>query len=60
MEAIKLTNLNKQYNKKKVLNDLNLAIHQNEVFGLIGRNGAGKSTLLHTISGVLLQSKKYS
>lgn len=53
MEAIKLTNLNKQYNKKKVLNDLNLAIHQNEVFGLIGRNGAGKSTLLHTISGII-------
>ena len=53
MRAIELKKISKKYNKKKVLDDLNLIINQNEIFGLIGRNGAGKSTLLHIISGII-------
>jgi ABC-type sugar transport system ATPase subunit len=35
------------------LADASLALHQNEVHGLVGDNGAGKSTLLKILSGVL-------
>jgi ABC-type sugar transport system ATPase subunit len=35
------------------LADASLALHQNEVLGLVGDNGAGKSTLLKILSGVL-------
>ena len=43
---IEIKNLCKSFGTKQVLNNLNLAIKDNTVFGLIGINGAGKSTLL--------------
>ena len=49
---IKIKNLNKSFDTKKVLQNLNIEIKDGEVFGLVGINGAGKSTLLRTISGV--------
>lgn len=49
--AIKLTNLNKSYGKKKVLYDINLKIYQGELFGFIGKNGVGKSTTIDCILG---------
>lgn len=35
------------------LNNVNLTINRNEIFGLIGNNGAGKSTMLKLIARVL-------
>ena len=49
---IKITNLNKSYGTKKVLEDLNCTIKTGSIYGLIGANGAGKSTLLRIITGV--------
>ena len=49
--AIKLTNLNKSYGKKKVVYDINLEIYQGELFGFIGKNGVGKSTTIDCILG---------
>ena len=49
---IKITNLNKSYGTKKVLEDLNCTIKTGSIYGLIGANGAGKSTLLRIIMGV--------
>ena len=49
--AIKLTNLNKSYGKKKVLYDINLEIYRGELFGFIGKNGVGKSTTIDCILG---------
>ncbi len=49
---IEIKNLCKSFGKKQVLNDLNLTIKDNTVFGLIGINGAGKSTLLRLLSSV--------
>ena len=51
-KMIKISNLSKSFNDKKVLNNLNLEIKDGEVFGLVGINGAGKSTLLRLISGI--------
>ena len=49
---IKISNLNKSYGKKKVLENLNCNIKTNCIYGLIGANGAGKSTLLRIINDI--------
>ena len=49
---IKITNLNKTFGDKKVLEDLNCNIKTGSIYGLIGANGAGKSTLLRIIMGI--------
>jgi len=36
-----------------VLHDINLALHTNEVLGLLGRSGSGKSTLLRIAGGLI-------
>ena len=38
------------------LNNVNLSIRRNEIFGLVGNNGAGKSTLLKLVARVLRPS----
>ncbi len=49
---LKISNLDKSFKNKKVLNDLSLDVHDGSIFGLVGVNGAGKSTLLRCISGI--------
>jgi len=46
-----LKNINKSFNGKKVLRDLNLAVDKGDFITIIGSNGAGKTTLLNIISG---------
>lgn len=50
MAVIEISNLNKSYNKKQVLKDINILIEENKIYGLLGRNGAGKTTLLNLIT----------
>lgn len=49
---IKITNLNKSFGNKKVLENLNCNIKTNSIYGFVGANGAGKSTLLRIINDV--------
>lgn len=49
---IKVTNLTKSFDDKKVLENLNCTIKTGSIYGLIGANGAGKSTLLRIIMGI--------
>ena len=49
---IKITNLNKSFGTKQVLENLNCNIKTGSIYGLIGANGAGKSTLLRIIMGI--------
>ena len=49
---IKIENLSKKYDKELVLNNLNCAINDGCIYGLVGANGAGKSTLLRLINGI--------
>ena len=50
---INLKNINKQFDEKAVLENINWEVPKASIYGLVGPNGAGKSTLLRIISGVL-------
>ncbi|MBT6982418.1 MAG: ATP-binding cassette domain-containing protein [Candidatus Marinimicrobia bacterium] len=52
-KLIQIKNLSKKYGETNALNQLCLAIPQNEIFGLLGPNGAGKSTLIKIILGLV-------
>ena len=43
---IEVSNLTKKYGNYIALNDLNISIKKNEIFGFLGPSGAGKSTLI--------------
>ena len=40
------------YNKRQILNNLNLKINKQEVLGMLGPNGVGKSTIFNIIIGL--------
>jgi len=50
MQAIKATQLLKQYGKLTAVNQLDLEISQGELFSLLGVNGAGKTTTIKMLS----------
>ena len=49
---LKLNNVTKIYNRKKVVDNLSLMLFEGEIFGFIGPNGAGKSTTIKMICGL--------
>jgi ABC-2 type transport system ATP-binding protein len=51
-DVIKVSNLIKSYNNKRVLDDLSFHLLAGEALGVLGSNGAGKTTLLETIEGL--------
>ena len=53
---IETKHLTKLYGNHTVLDDINLAVRQGSVYGLVGPNGAGKTTLLSIIAGLRQQS----
>ncbi|MBI5827805.1 MAG: ABC transporter ATP-binding protein [Deltaproteobacteria bacterium] len=50
---IKITDLKKSFNSKKVLDGVNLEIEQGKITVIIGRSGEGKSVLIKHIIGLL-------
>jgi len=50
VEAVRLQELSVGYDKRVVIDDIDLCIKRGEIITLIGPNGAGKSTILKTIS----------
>lgn len=50
METVGLT---KMYKNGRGIQDMNLIIHQGDIFGLLGPNGAGKTTAMKLITGLL-------
>ncbi len=46
---LKIRNLNKKYENKKVLRDINLNIERGKIITILGKNGAGKTSLLNCI-----------
>lgn len=56
MCEIKTENLCKNYGKIKALENVNLNIEKNTLFGLLGVNGAGKTTLIKILTCLSLPS----
>jgi phospholipid/cholesterol/gamma-HCH transport system ATP-binding protein len=52
-QMIKIVNLNKSFNERKVLDSVSLTIETGQTCVIIGRSGCGKSVLLKHIVGVL-------
>jgi ABC-2 type transport system ATP-binding protein len=50
---IEIRNLFKSYNRKPVLDNVNLSVRRGSILGLLGPNGAGKTTLLSILTGVI-------
>lgn len=52
MADVVLKNISKSYDKKKILNNVNLDIKDKEFIVIVGSSGCGKSTLLRMIAGL--------
>lgn len=50
---IKIKNLTKEYQGKKVVDDLSFDVEKGHICGFIGHNGAGKSTTLKAVLGII-------
>lgn len=50
-KLIELKNISKEYNEEKVLNSIDLDIHDKEFVTLLGPSGCGKTTTLRIIGG---------
>ncbi|MBQ6687099.1 MAG: ABC transporter ATP-binding protein [Bacilli bacterium] len=53
MELVKCSNVNKNFNNKKILKNINLTIPRGKIIGLLGKNGTGKTTLIKLINDLL-------
>lgn len=51
-DIIKVKNLSKSYNEKKLFENINLTVTNNEKIAIIGKNGIGKSTFLKILYGM--------
>lgn len=55
--VLKARNLSKVFGCFKAVNNINLTVHESEIFGFLGPNGAGKTTTINMLVGLLLPSK---
>ena len=55
-ELLEVKNLSFSY-QQKVVSDVSMTLHRQEIVGLIGQNGCGKSTLLKGIIGGLVSTQ---
>ena len=53
---IEFKNITKFFKDKKILDNVSLKIHPNEIYGLLGPNGAGKTTLIMILLGRVFSS----
>lgn len=54
---ISINDLATGYDKKTILENININVSKGELIGIIGPNGSGKSTLLKAIRGILPKTK---
>lgn len=50
---LKIRNVHKSFDGRKILNDLNLELKAGKIYSLMGANGAGKTTLFKMLTGFL-------
>jgi ABC-2 type transport system ATP-binding protein len=51
---LEVSHLEKTFNNKPALKDVNLELRSGKIYGLLGKNGAGKSTLIKIINDLLV------
>ena len=51
--SIVATGLVKEYNKQRVVNEVDLTVARGEIVGLLGPNGAGKTTTFYMVVGLI-------
>ena len=49
---VELKNISLFYNKRQIINNLNLKIYRQEILGMLGPNGVGKSPIFNLITGL--------
>ena len=54
---LKVKNISKSINNKKIINDISFSISAGNIYGLLGPNGAGKTTTFYTIAGLIKSDK---
>ena len=54
--VLEFKEINKNFDEKQVLKDINLKIESNKIVGLLGKNGSGKSTLFKLANDLLTPS----
>ena len=54
MKLLEINNLNKSFDNKEILRDINLNIQRGKIIGLLGKNGVGKTTLIKLINDLLI------
>lgn len=57
MNIVEVSNLQKKYGKKEVLNNINFTIPEGQIVGLLGPNGSGKTTLIKAMNGLIQDYK---
>ena len=53
MNLLEIKNLNKSFDNKEILKDINISISSGKIIGLLGKNGVGKTTLIKLINDLL-------
>lgn len=53
MNLLECKNVNKSFDNKKILDDVNFTIPEGRIVGLLGKNGVGKSTIIKLINDLL-------
>lgn len=53
MSYIEIEHYTKYIKKNIILNDINLSLEKNKIYGLVGINGSGKTMLLRAIAGMI-------
>ena len=51
MALLKVSNVSKSYDGRKIIDNINLELNKGEIVSLLGVSGVGKTTLFHVISG---------
>tara|TARA_Y100000768_G_scaffold93919_1_gene67941 strand:- start:2298 stop:3074 length:777 start_codon:yes stop_codon:yes gene_type:complete len=53
LSILKLEKISLKFERKIILDDLNLKLNQGQILGLLGPNGVGKSTIFNLITGLI-------
>ncbi len=53
MNKLDIINISKNYNLKKIVSNVSIAVNTGEIIGLLGPNGAGKTTCFYIITGLI-------